>query len=91
MGRGVVDPFADAWGPELGYAFHPAMWGRGLATELATATVTHADGVLGLAVVSAFVHSENLASRRVLEKAGFGLVRAVPEMRRLLFRRVAPG
>ena len=32
-----VDPFDPQWGPELGYSFHPDVWGRGFATELASA------------------------------------------------------
>ena len=82
-----VDPFDAQWGPELGYSFHPDAWGRGLATELSSACLEWADGVLGLPAVSAFAHPENSASRRVLDKVGFVLVRAVPEMDRILYRR----
>ena len=75
------DPFDPGWGVELGYYFHPAVWGLGYATELTT------DEVLRLPEIRAFARPENGASRRVLEKAGFEVVRFVPEMERLMFRR----
>ena len=83
-----VDPFDPVWGPELGYSFHPAAWGKGLATELAHACLGWADAVLSLPEVSAFAHPDNVASRRVLDKVGFLPVRAVPEMNRVLYRRI---
>lgn len=63
-----------AWqgpGLELLYRFQPDAWGRGLATEAASAAAddafvkTDADGLIGL------VHPENTPSRRVLERCGF--------------------
>jgi RimJ/RimL family protein N-acetyltransferase len=84
------DPFDPGWGVELGYHFHPAAWHHGYATELALTCTDLADTVLRLLELKAFAHSENLASRRVLEKAGFDLVRFVPEMDRLLYRRMCP-
>ncbi len=83
------DPFDAGWGPELGYSFHPAAWGQGYATELAQACLDWADGVLRLPKVWAFAHPDNTASRRVLDKVGFALVRPVPEMDRILYRRLA--
>ena len=81
------DPFDPGWGIEVGFHFHPAAWGQGYATEL-TATCIHiADEVLGLPEVIAFARPENVGSRRVLEKAGFEVVRFVPEMGRFLYRR----
>jgi [ribosomal protein S5]-alanine N-acetyltransferase len=55
---------------EIGYALAPAMWGRGLATEMAEWLVAYAaeSGVAGLV---AYTEPTNGASRRVLEKAGF--------------------
>ena len=89
MGWGGLynDPFDPGWGVEIGYFFHPAIWGRGYATELVTACVDIADRVLALPEVSAFARPENIASRRVLEKAGFKVVRFVPAMARWLYRR----
>jgi ribosomal-protein-alanine N-acetyltransferase len=43
--------------------------------------------VLHLPAVSAFARRDNAGSRRVLEKAGFAVVRFLPEMDRLLYRR----
>ncbi|WP_420345555.1 GNAT family N-acetyltransferase [Pelagibius sp.] len=84
------DPFDPGWGVEVGYAFHPEAWGKGYATELVTAALDLADGVLGLPEVRAFVRENNRASRRVLEKTGFEEQRFVPELGRLLYRRLRP-
>ncbi len=84
------DPFDPGWGIEVGYFFHPPVWGQGLATELVRASVEIADNALNLPMVSAFAHRENIGSQRVLEKNGFQLVRFVPEMERLLYQRAAP-
>ncbi len=81
------DPFEPGWGPEVGYFFAPDTWGRGYASELVAACTGLADGVLGLPELRGFAHPGNIGSRRVLEKAGFALVRHVPEMNRLLFVR----
>jgi ribosomal-protein-alanine N-acetyltransferase len=85
------DPFDPGWGVEIGYFFDPASWGRGYATELASACTSLADDVLQLSEVRAFAHPENVGSRRVLEKAGFEVVRLVPEMERVLYRRGRQG
>jgi [ribosomal protein S5]-alanine N-acetyltransferase len=55
---------------ELGYDLHPDAWGRGLATEGARAVMQRAFGPLGLERVVAVVKPDNIASQRVLEKAG---------------------
>jgi len=81
------DPFDPGWGIEVGYAVHPAAWGKGYATELVTAALDVADNILQLPEVHAFARRENAASRRILEKFGFEEVRFVPEMGRLLYRR----
>src|SRR3954453_2097181 len=62
---------------ELAYAYMPEFWGRGLATEMARATLALAFGRLGLAEIVAFTLPTNLASRRVMEKAGFAFDRDV--------------
>src|SRR4051794_39189170 len=51
------------------YALLPAFHGRGLATEIARRSVAHA-WALGLPEVVGFARTDNLASIRVLEKAG---------------------
>lgn len=55
---------------ELGYDLHPDVWGQGLATEAARATMQQAFGPLGVDRVVAVVKPDHLASQRVLEKAG---------------------
>jgi RimJ/RimL family protein N-acetyltransferase len=54
---------------EVGYALRPDAWGRGYATEIALLAVGESRR-LGLAEVHGVVAPSNLASRRVLEKAG---------------------
>jgi len=81
------DPFEPGWGVEIGYHFHPSAWRQGYATELAMACTTMADHVLKLPAVSAFASPENVGSRRILEQAGFEIVRIVPGMERILYRR----
>lgn len=81
------DPFDPGWGVEVGYFFHPVAWGQGYATELMAACTSLADRELRLPEVRAFVRRENVASLRILEQAGFDVVRFVPEMERFLYRR----
>ncbi|CAI2512144.1 MULTISPECIES: GNAT family N-acetyltransferase [Serratia] len=54
----------------LGYRFDTRVWGMGLATEMARASLQY--GFVGLALeeISAIVRAENQASWRVLEKVG---------------------
>lgn len=82
------DPFDPGWGVELGYYFHPDAWGKGFGSELTTAALREADDALQLPKIAAFARRENTASRRLLEKAGFTLVRYVPEMERFYFERL---
>ncbi|GAB4240679.1 MAG: GNAT family N-acetyltransferase [Kiloniellaceae bacterium] len=81
------DPFDPGWGVEVGYYFHPDVWGRGYATELVQASVNFADDVLSLPEVGAFARPENAGSRRVLEKCGFEELDFVPALQRLRYRR----
>lgn len=60
---------------ELGWAIRPERWGEGLATELALTSVRVAFEELGLERLVAFTMPHNLASRRVMEKAGFAYER----------------
>ena len=57
---------------ELGFDLGPAVWGQGLATELATALVAllRADGRWRGCTLVAYVDEPNLASLRVCAKAG---------------------
>ena len=55
---------------EVGYAFYQAFWGRGLATEVATACLELGRRELHLATIVAVTSPANLASQRVLQKVG---------------------
>ncbi len=55
---------------EIAYRLHQKFWGQGYATELASALIAWGFEHLRVNKLVAFVHLENLASRRVLEKAG---------------------
>ncbi|WP_332770643.1 GNAT family N-acetyltransferase [Phenylobacterium sp.] len=56
--------------PELIYGFAKQHWGQGYATEAARAVLETRDG----RPVDATIDPENAASRRVLDKLGFGPV-----------------
>jgi RimJ/RimL family protein N-acetyltransferase len=73
VGRGGLQ-YTDAIGGyavEAAWAIVPERWGQGLATELAQASVRVAFESLGLDEIIAITLPDNLASRRVMEKAGF--------------------
>lgn len=61
--------------PELGYRLRQAAWGRGFATEGAAALIDLAFAELGAQRVFAETMTVNVASRRVMEKAGLRFVR----------------
>jgi RimJ/RimL family protein N-acetyltransferase len=54
----------------IGYIVHPDFAGRGVASDLARGLLAAAFGHLGLRRVTAGCNADNLASVRVLEKAG---------------------
>jgi len=56
---------------ELGFRLMRNQWGRGYATEVATAWVEAAREQFSLPRVMAFAHPDNGASLRILEKVGF--------------------
>ncbi|MBD7924041.1 GNAT family N-acetyltransferase [Xanthomonas bonasiae] len=66
---GLVHPAGQAEA-ELKYAFRREHWGRGLATEAAQAMLAYAREELGLQHAIATAYPQNLASLRVLRKAG---------------------
>ena len=73
VGRAGFGAHEDGRGRELGYTLRRDLWGRGLATEVAAGLVgwhrSNSDTELwALAAI------ENVASRRVLEKVGFGYI-----------------
>ena len=59
----------------IGYRLMRVAWGQGLATEGVCALIDKGFTELGLQRVFATTYEENLASRRVMEKAGMSLVR----------------
>jgi RimJ/RimL family protein N-acetyltransferase len=60
---------------ELGYRLRQAAWGQGYATEGARALIRQGFTELDVQRVFATTYQDNLASRRVMEKAGLRLVR----------------
>ena len=60
---------------DLGFRFAQPYWGKGLATEVASAWVRAAFDEFGLTRLGAFANPENRASIRVLEKLGFKVER----------------
>jgi RimJ/RimL family protein N-acetyltransferase len=62
--------------PELGYRLRRSAWGQGYATEGSRALVDLAFAELGATRVYAETMVVNVASRRVMEKAGLHLVRS---------------
>lgn len=63
---------------ETGYSFEPDQWGLGFATEIAVACVAIGRSTFRYASIVAVTRPENLASRRVLEKAGLRFEREMP-------------
>ena len=59
---------------EVGYLLGKPYWGRGLATEAARESVRFGFEDLGIETIVGVVHPENIASQRVLEKAGLSFV-----------------
>lgn len=78
---------------EIAYALTREAWGRGFASEMTRALVEHALGRLALPSLIGVVMVEHLASRRVLERAGFILERTVVHAGEpcALYRRTRPG
>ncbi len=55
---------------EIGWRLTRTAWGRGLATEAATAVLAAAFGPLGLAEVVSFTATSNTRSERVMQRLG---------------------
>ena len=62
---------------EVGWAVDPEHWNRGLATELAQASLEVGFEQLGLDAIVAYTLVTNAASRRVMDKAGLVYERPV--------------
>lgn len=70
------DPETTPGEAHLGYRLRRVIWGQGLATEGARALIREGFTELGVERVVATTYQDNLASRRVMEKAGLRLVRS---------------
>jgi len=62
---------------ELGIVIGRASWGQGIATSAARLVLPYAFDTLGVAEIRAETLQSNVASRRVLEKLGFHLLRTM--------------
>jgi [ribosomal protein S5]-alanine N-acetyltransferase len=77
---------------EVAWSIVPERWGQGLATELALASARAGFDDLHLPELVAFTLPDNLASRRVMEKAGFTYRCEIEHvgLRHVLYGRRAP-
>ena len=57
--------------PEIGWAFAPAAWGKGIASEAVAAMLAWGDAHLAARETRCMIDLTNHASRRVAEKCGF--------------------
>jgi ribosomal-protein-alanine N-acetyltransferase len=73
---------------EIAYGLLPEFWNRGLATEFVREIVQIGLSEIGLSCVACVTHPDNIASQRVLEKAGFAFEREVMYLEKphLLYR-----
>ncbi len=76
---------------EVAYGLLPAFWRRGLATEMAAASVRAGFETLGLADLVCFTLITNRASQHVMQKVGFTFEREVEHagLPHLLYRLTA--
>ena len=68
---GIISINRNANRCKIGYNLLPEFWNQGFATEIATKLVLYAINDLNYERVEALVISDNRASCRVMEKAGF--------------------
>ena len=73
---------------QLGYALLKQNWGKGYATELTMAGLQHVFTKTGLTEIFAVTELPNLASQKVLVKAGFTLHNTYTEGSKELFQYV---
>ncbi|GLZ78653.1 hypothetical protein Afil01_34600 [Actinorhabdospora filicis] len=71
-GIGLFGPPDESGTTEVGYGVAASFQGRGIATEAVLGVVTGLAGVAGLTTVIASTDHDNIASQKVLTKAGFG-------------------
>ncbi len=71
VGSFVVIPVQQSDLKQLGYALLPQHWGKGYATELTKAGLNYVFSKTPLETIYAYTEKPNLASQKVLLKAGF--------------------
>jgi RimJ/RimL family protein N-acetyltransferase len=74
---------------ELGYWLSKPLWGKGLMSQAAIATVDHAFEVAGINTLASCYFDENPASGKVLQHAGFQMVGACTQFSKAQQRNVA--
>jgi len=74
VGSGGVQVVKDTSDVEIAYHFLPSAWGKGYATEAATAVLEFAFNKVGLEEIVGVAYSDNTASLKVLEKIGMRYV-----------------
>ena len=72
VGSGIFKGEPTAGWVEIGYGVAPSVQGRGHATDAVVALVRHAFAQAGVHTVYAETGVTNVASRRVVQKVGFG-------------------
>ncbi|HEY3811646.1 MAG TPA: GNAT family N-acetyltransferase [Caulobacteraceae bacterium] len=77
IGRCGFYEFDEERTPELAFLLSKAAWGRGLATEAATAALDYGFGTRRWPRIVALARPENLRSLRVLEKLGMNYVEQI--------------
>ncbi len=75
---GFIIAASDGEEAETSYTIEPAAWNAGIATAAVDLLAASLLARTGVARVRAICDAENRASARVLEKAGFRLVRRLP-------------
>ncbi|KAA0989792.1 GNAT family N-acetyltransferase [Dyadobacter aurulentus] len=71
---------------EIGYRIRQEQWHKGIATQIALGLIRFANDVLKARAVIAFVNTENLASVRVLEKAGMKNVQTIEDIDEIKYK-----
>jgi ribosomal-protein-alanine N-acetyltransferase len=77
IGGAILAPLQGDLGIEVGYHLGRRFWGQGYATEIARGCLRYGFEQLRLDRIIAIVFPANLASRRVLEKAGLTFERPI--------------
>ena len=61
---------------EVGYAVIPTFWGKGYASEMLQTMMDSSRKHFGMKTLVGVVQEQNMASRKMLEKFGFGLAKS---------------